>query len=68
MKTSLCEIERGKESREECASRELAQRIRKLRWIGMAEEAKRLQAALSRMPRIESVLLLPMDTDERYDE
>jgi hypothetical protein len=63
METSLRAIERGNVSREECASRELASRIRKLRWIGMAEEAKRLQAALSRLPRVESVLLLPMDTD-----
>ncbi len=63
METFLNTIERRKVSLEQRASRELARRIRKLRWIGMAKEAKRLQAELSRMPRVESVLLLPMDTD-----
>jgi hypothetical protein len=42
---------------------ELAKRIKKLRWIGEDENAKRLQAALSRLPPGESVLLLPVSTD-----
>ncbi len=50
-------------SPEQHVARELAKRIRKLRWIGEEEDAKQLQAALSRLPRRESVLLLPMNTD-----
>ena len=57
------ELQRLELSREERATQELVKRIRKLRWIGMEEEAKRLQAALSRRTCADSVLVLPMDTD-----
>jgi hypothetical protein len=50
-------------SPEQRAARELAKRIKKLRWIGEEENAKQLQAALSRLPPGECVLLLPMSTD-----
>jgi len=50
-------------SPEERITRELVKRIRKLRWIGMEKEAKRLQAALSGRTCADSVLVLPMDTD-----
>jgi hypothetical protein len=48
---------------EEWATRDLVKRIRKLRWTGRQEEAKRLQAALSGRLLVESVLVLPIDTD-----
>lgn len=50
-------------SPEERITRELVKRIRKLRWIGMEEEAQRLQAALSGRTYADGVLVLPMDTD-----
>jgi hypothetical protein len=50
-------------SPEQRAARELAERIRKLRWIGEEKKARPLQAALAQMPPGESVLLLPMSTD-----
>jgi hypothetical protein len=50
-------------SPEQRVARELAKRIKKLRWIGEEKKAKQLQAALSRLPPGESVLLLPMNTD-----
>lgn len=50
-------------SPDERATRDLAKKIRKLRWLGMQEEAKRLQAKLSGKHLAESVLLLPADTD-----
>jgi len=34
-----------------------------LRWIGMDDEAKRLQLALSRMPSTDSVLVGSTETD-----
>ena len=45
------------------ASAELVKRIRKLRWIGMEEDAERLQIALSRLPSEECVFAEPHDTD-----
>jgi hypothetical protein len=56
-------IERPELSSEESAARELAKRIKKLRWMGMEKEAKSLQATLARMSRPENVLLLPANTD-----
>jgi hypothetical protein len=50
-------------SPEQRVAQELAKRIKKLRWMGEDENAKRLQAVLSRLPPGESVLLLPMSTD-----
>jgi hypothetical protein len=45
------------------ASADLVKQIRKLRWIGMEEEARRLQIALSGMPAADRVLSEAQDTD-----
>ena len=50
-------------SSEERTSNELTNRIRKLRWIGMDDEAKRLQLVLSRMQSMDSVLAASSETD-----
>ena len=42
---------------------QLVKRIRKLRWMGMDDEAKRLEAALDRIDHAECVLAAPRDTD-----
>ena len=42
---------------------QLVKRIRKLHWMGMDDEAKRLQAALDRIDHAECVLAAPRDTD-----
>ena len=47
----------------EHAARVLARRIRKLRWLGLWEEARSLEAILAEVPAGESVLLLPINTD-----
>ncbi len=44
-------------------SEELVKRIRKLRWIGMEEEAKRLQIVLQSFPAENCILAEPQDTD-----
>jgi len=44
-------------------NREIVRRIRKLRWLGMDQEARRLEATLHRIPSGEHVLLLPANTD-----
>lgn len=44
-------------------SNELVKRIRKLRWIGMDEEARALQDAVSRLPPANPVLGAAPDTD-----
>jgi hypothetical protein len=49
--------------RDERRARDLVKRIRKLRWMGMEEEAKQLQCELSRVPSGDTVLLLPANTD-----
>jgi hypothetical protein len=48
---------------EEQTPSQLVKRIRKLRWMGMEDEAKRLQAALGRIEHEECVLAAPRDTD-----
>jgi hypothetical protein len=50
-------------SEEERASDELVKRIRKLRWIGMEDEARALQDSLYRAPPSAPVLATPTDTD-----
>jgi hypothetical protein len=50
-------------TREQRASTELVHRIRKLRWIGLTEEAERLQAELSENVASDCVLATPRDTD-----
>jgi hypothetical protein len=49
-------------SAEQHAKSELMKRIRKLRWIGMDDEARVLQRALD-PPHADSVLAMPHDTD-----
>jgi hypothetical protein len=44
-------------------SADLIKRIRKLRWIGLEQEAQRAQTALCRITPTGSVLTLPCDTD-----
>lgn len=50
-------------SGEQKSARELVKRIRKLRWMGMEEEAQRLQIALRRIEDTDCVLAAPRDTD-----
>ena len=50
-------------SGEQSSARELVKRIRKLRWMGMEEEAQRLQATLRRIEDTDCVLAAPRDTD-----
>ena len=44
---------------------DLVKRIRKLRWLGMEQEAAKLQLALARVPPTERAIVLgpPGDTD-----
>lgn len=49
-------------SAEHLASKDIIKRIRKLRWMGMDEEAKALQGALHAQCD-DSVLVVPRDTD-----
>jgi hypothetical protein len=50
---------------QDTATNDLVKRIRKLRWMGMEEEAKRLQAELTRRSAGEgdSVIATPRETD-----
>ena len=48
----------------ESGANDLVKRIRKLRWMGMEEEAERLQAELTRRrAAADSVIATPRDTD-----
>jgi hypothetical protein len=48
---------------EQRTASELVKRIRKLRWMGMEEEAQQLQIALCRLQHADTVLAAPPDTD-----
>lgn len=48
---------------EECISNELVKRIRKLRWMGMEEEAEELQTKLRNVHQAEVLVSGPSDTD-----
>jgi hypothetical protein len=50
-------------SAEEQVSSDLVNRIRKLRWMGMQEEAEQLQMTLRRVPHSDCVIVVPRDTD-----
>jgi hypothetical protein len=50
-------------SAEQRLSSDLAKRIRKLRWLGMQQEAEQLQMTLRRVPHTECVIVVPRDTD-----
>lgn len=55
--------ERPDVSSRQQASEEFVKRIRKLRWIGMEEEAERLQIVLQSFPAENCILAEPQDTD-----
>ena len=63
MQVMATELRRPELSSEERLTQELVKRIRKLRWIGLEEEARRLEAALSGRTSTNGILVLPMDTD-----
>lgn len=48
---------------EECISNELVKRIRKLRWMGMEEEAEQLQMMLRNVDPADILFSSPCDTD-----
>jgi hypothetical protein len=48
---------------EKQTSVQLVRRIRKLRWIGLTEEAERLQMELSQTVACDCVLATPRETD-----
>lgn len=50
-------------SADQRASNEMIKLIRKLRWMGMEGEAERLRNALAGMPRADSVVAEPRETD-----
>ena len=50
-------------SADQRASNEMIKLIRKLRWVGMEGEAERLRSALAGMPRTNSVVTEPRETD-----
>lgn len=50
-------------SLEQRTSRELAKLVRKLRWIGMEEEAEQVQFVLRRIDMTSALLAGPFDTD-----
>ena len=50
-------------SAEERAASELIKRIRKLRWMGMDEEAQQMQVVLRRAEPGDTLLAGPWDTD-----
>jgi len=45
------------------ASNDIIKLIRKLRWMGMEGEAERLRSALAGIPRLDSVVAEPRETD-----
>ena len=59
MTTSLDEEKHLDVAPEQRRTTDLVKRIRKLRWIGMEEEAARLQLALAFFPSAERAILLP---------
>jgi len=48
---------------EQQVSSDLAERIRKLRWLGMQREADELQMTLRRVPHTDCVVVMPRETD-----
>jgi hypothetical protein len=50
-------------SADQRASNDMIKLIRKLRWMGMEGEAERLRSALAGMPRLDSVVAEPRETD-----
>jgi hypothetical protein len=60
---SRARSERPNAQRDEQASVQLVRRIRKLRWIGLTEEAERLQMELEQTVACDCVLAMPRETD-----
>jgi len=48
---------------EQQVSSDLAERIGKLRWLGMQREADELQMTLRRVPHTDCVVVMPRETD-----
>ena len=63
MTPSLDEDERLDVPPEQRRTVDLVKRIRKLRWIGMEQEAAKLQLILARFPPAERVILSSRETD-----
>jgi hypothetical protein len=63
MTPSLVEEERLDVPPEQRRTVDLVKRIRKLRWIGMEQEAAKLQLILARFPPTERVILSSRETD-----
>lgn len=63
MQVEVGRLERLDETAEARASNELVQRIRKLRWMGMEEEAERLQKLLREVHQADILPSSPGDTD-----
>jgi hypothetical protein len=59
----LCKRRQGFVMPEEQVSSDLAERIRKLRWLGMQQEAEELQMTLRRVPHTDCVIVMPRETD-----
>ena len=60
---SLMKLEPPDVTAEQRESNDLIKRIRKLRWMGMEGEAEQLQLALAGVPRADSVIAQPLETD-----
>jgi hypothetical protein len=50
-------------SADQRVSNDMIKLIRKLRWVGMESEAERLRSVLAGMPRQDSVVAEPRETD-----
>jgi hypothetical protein len=68
MTTLLDEEKRLDVAPEQRRTTDLVKRIRKLRWIGMEEEAAKLQLALACFPSAERAILLPPHRDRIKSE
>ena len=63
MQTVMRQQELPDVSAEQRASNDMIKLIRKLRWIGMDGEARRLQGFLHDAPRADTVVAEPRETD-----
>jgi hypothetical protein len=61
--SSRVRSERPETQQDKQASVQLVRRIRKLRWIGLTEEAERLQKELEQTVACDCVLAMPRETD-----
>ena len=48
---------------EQQVSSDLTERIGKLRWLGMQQEAEKLHMTLRRVPHTDCVVVMPRETD-----